>query len=161
MHGTLFLYIGDYYRNRTTVTCGIYFTDNMKAIKIYLIVVSVFLCIAIGLGVYVWFTLQSIQTVSGVPQEQQTPSEGASDTEPVTSAQGETIAPIVIETASLSETQQGMLKTMGYTSETVTITATMIACAENAVGADRLKEITGGAAPSPLESMKMLPCFKK
>jgi cytoskeletal protein RodZ len=133
----------------------------MKVIKICLAIIVVLLTLGIGFGVYVWYTIQHVPTAADIPALQQ--SSGASvdgNTSPVSEGSTENTAPIVIETDTLSETQQGMLKSMGYTKDTVTITPAMITCAENAVGAARLKEITSGAAPSPLESMKLLPCFK-
>lgn len=133
----------------------------MKVIKICLAIIVVLLTIGIGFGVYVWYTIQHVPSAADIPGLQQnieTQTEGNTE---VTAGATEDVAPIVIETNTLSDTQQGMLETMGYTKDTITITPAMIACAEGAVGATRLKEITGGAAPSPLESMKLLPCFKK
>ncbi len=136
----------------------------MKLIKIYLAIVTVLLIVGLGFGVYVWYTIQHVPSAADIPAFEQKTTASTEENTPETSHtsqnDAETVAPIVIETDTLSETQQGMLESMGYTKDTVTITPTMVACAEDAVGAARLKEITGGAAPSPLESMKLLPCFK-
>ncbi len=133
----------------------------MKIIKICLSIIVVLLVLGIGIGVYVWYTIQHVPTAADIPGLQQNTEVKTEGSAAATPRAPEDVAPIVIETDTLSETQQGMLETMGYTKDTVTITPAMIACAEDAVGATRLKEITGGAAPSPLESVKLLPCFKQ
>lgn len=136
----------------------------------YLIVVTVLLLIAISLGVYVWYTLQTVETRNTTEQLDQTnPStlqtaDGDVDSNIETSeSESKTTVtePIKVNTDSLSDTQKKMLETLGYSESTITITPEMIACGEEAVGAGRLKEITDGSAPSPLESVKLLPCFKK
>lgn len=144
----------------------------MKVIKICLAIIVVLLVLGIGFGVYVWYTIQNIPTVADIPVLQES-SQVTSDesttkvTVPreekpeTTVTKTESAPPTVIETETLSETQQTMLKSMGYTKDTVTITKEMITCAEDAVGAARLKEIMDGAAPGPMESLKLLPCFKQ
>ncbi len=133
----------------------------MKTIKICLAIIVVLLVLGIGIGVYVWYTIQHVPTAADIPNLQQRAEVQTERSTVATPDVTEDIAPIVIETDTLSDTQQSMLETMGYTKDTVTITPAMIACAEDAVGGARLKEITGGAAPSPLESVKLLPCFKQ
>lgn len=146
----------------------------MKAIKIYLIVVTTLLIIAMCLGVYVWYTVQTVET----REMERDTTEHMNQTHPAilqtsdgdTDSNTETIPskdqaiktePIVVQTDSLTDTQKNMLESLGYSENTITITSEMIACGEEAVGAERLKEITDGSAPSPLESVKLLPCFKK
>ena len=126
----------------------------MKAIKIYLVVVTVLLVFAIGLGIYVWYKIQTFNAVTPAPGASQTVQENAQTT---TSAP----APITVWADSLTETQKKMLETFGYTQDTFTITPAMIQCAEESVGKTRLDEIVGGGAPTPFESMKLLPCFGK
>ncbi len=131
----------------------------MKAIKIYLVVVTVLLLIAIGFGIYVWYKIQSLNAV--VPSNTTAPASEVVQTgtdKPVASST--TQKPIVISTDSMTDTQKKMLETFGYTQNTFTITPTMIQCAEKAVGKTRLDEIINGSAPTPFESMKLLPCFK-
>lgn len=128
----------------------------MKAIKIYLVVVTLLLIGAIGLGVYAWYKIQQFNTIAPIASDSDTVVSGTTKA-PSTS----TPEPITITADSLSPTQQKMLETFGYTQDTFTFTPTMIVCAENAVGKTRLDEIVGGAAPSPFESVKLLPCFKK
>jgi hypothetical protein len=134
----------------------------MKAIKIYLVVVTVLLVVAIGFGVYVWYALQKldgdIESAVGVESSLDAGAEGEKGKTPALQTVTE---PIVVDTASLTESQQGILKTFGYKGDTFTITEAMIVCAKDAVGEVRFTEILDGAAPSPLESVKLLPCMKK
>lgn len=125
----------------------------MKAVKIYLVVVTLLLIGAIGLGVYAWYKIQQLSAVAPVISETETSGAEAPN--------ASTPEPITVSSDSLSPTQQKMLETFGYTEDTFTITPTMIVCAESAVGKTRLDEIVGGSAPSPFESVKLLPCFKK
>jgi flagellar basal body-associated protein FliL len=132
----------------------------MKSIKIYLVIVSVLLVLAVGIGVYVWYTLQKLDTqVEGIQLEQQQKKSTAPTD--VSSGSVQTVTkPITVQTNTLTETQQKILKGFGYTQSTLTITPAMVTCAEEAVGKARLAEIMDGATPSTFESMKLLPCFK-
>lgn len=124
----------------------------MKLIKIYLVVVTVLLLVGIGLGVYAWYTLQALNTatseVGGVTTESSEPTIVIDE-------------PIVIKTSELPASQQKVLDTVGITADSFTITQNMVSCAEEAIGGARMQEILDGAAPSPLESLKLLPCMKK
>jgi hypothetical protein len=136
----------------------------MKLIKIYLGIVTVLLILGIGFGIYVWYTVQKIDAEVGTVKKE-TPQaivpSPVVDTNVSSKASTEITEPVVVKTADLTTTQQNMLKTFGYTQDTFTITPAMITCAENAVeGKARLEEIMKGAAPTPLESLKLLPCFK-
>jgi hypothetical protein len=134
----------------------------MKFIKIYLVVVTTLLLIAVGLGVYVWYTLQTLD--AGVREVRVTKSEITGTKVSNSETSDETVQvltePIVVKTSSLPESQQKVLNGIGYTAETFTITPSMASCAEKAVGKERLDAILGGGAPSPLESVKLLPCLK-
>ncbi len=133
----------------------------MKGIKIYLAVVTVLLVVAIGLGVYVWFTLQTLDTAS--PSEINPASgESATQTNTQKEATSPTISePITITKEALSPTQQKLLETLGFDADSFTVTPAMIACAEDAVGKERFAQIIAGDSPSAFESLKLLPCFKK
>ncbi len=134
----------------------------MKGIKIYLAIVTVLLIIAIGLGVYVWFTLQTLDTTS--PKEVGSVSEKSETTQTNTQkeATSPTISePITITKEALSPTQQKLLETLGFDADSFTVTPAMIACAEDAVGKERFAQIIAGDSPSAFESLKLLPCFKK
>lgn len=143
----------------------------MKTIKIYLVIASVLLVTALGFGVYIWYMVQNVHTeISNSVQKEVKQEEvrvPESSTEKKDEKRGDIAppaiseAPVVIQTESLTDTQQKMLKTLGYTEDSVTITPEMIACAENVVGSERLQAITNGSAPSPMEAIKLIPCFKK
>lgn len=131
----------------------------MKAIKIYLFIVTILLLLALSAGVYVWFVIQDVQGQKDQVIQEDTPVlENSNQDTAVDSGSKE---PIVIDVETLPESQQDVLKTFGFEGETVTITAAMISCAEDAVGKVRFDAIVEGASPSPLESLKLLPCLKK
>ncbi len=138
----------------------------MKAIKIYLGIVTFLLVVAIGLGVYVWYVVQNLNTqVVSTPTSEITPIQDGKkgDTETVgnTDTSIESVQqPLIIKTADLPASQQKMLDTFGINGETFTITPTMLSCAEKAVGMTRLTEIQKGSAPTAMESIKLLPCLK-
>lgn len=138
----------------------------MKAIKIYLIVVTVLLIVAIGVGVYVWYMIQHTSIGTGTVSRNTQPSSiqkenNSTVSVDTTASPTETVQPVVIQASQLSESQQKMLQTLGYTQDSYTITPAMVACVEDTVGKERLNEITKGSAPSPIESVQILPCFKK
>ena len=138
----------------------------MKSIKIYLIIVSFLLVLAIGALVYVWYIYQSMQstlsndTPPGVAQS--TDANGVGEEDLVTeSGENLTSADIVIDTQKLTESQRSILSTFGYKGDTVTIPHEVVACAEQSVGEARFTEILDGGAPTPFELLKLSPCLKK
>jgi hypothetical protein len=128
----------------------------MKLVKIYLGVATAFLIIAIGLGIYVWYTVQKLNGT--VDREGNVTSTSAQFDSVELAEEGP--EPIVIQTDTLGETQQNMLESFGFDEGSITITSEMIICAENALGKERLRELTDGSSPTPLESMKLLPCLR-
>ena len=145
----------------------------MKAIKIYLIVVTVLLITAMGFGVYVWYKVQKFNTEIGVTEQKLptvvvpnttseptvTSSSSTQNTAPVTNAIP-VKEPIILKKKDLSGTQQKIAESLGFSQDTLEITPAMISCAENAIGKDRLDAIIKGGAPSAIESLKLVPCFK-
>ncbi len=133
----------------------------MKLIKIYLAVVTALLIIGIGFGMYVWYTVQKLDTeVGGVVVDEvknNVPEEVIKVAEPVVIPK----EPVTVKTAELSDTQQNILKTFGFEGESFTVTPSMIVCAEEVLGSARLSEVLGGSSPTTIESMKLLPCFKE
>jgi hypothetical protein len=129
----------------------------MKSAKIFFITSVILLTVAVMVGVYVWYTVQKydIQVNSGAPGS----LEKSDIDESVMSTSQE--EPIVIKKSDLSSTQQKTLETLGYERDTLTVTPGMITCAKDAVGVERYGQILSGSAPSPLESLKLLPCFNK
>lgn len=127
-----------------------------------MIIAGALVCIAVGIGVYVWYTLQQLQRdISGEEENVSMHVEEYEHTEEtaVTGSDSEP-EPITVSDDSLTPAQQAILKGFGYTQGTFTITESMITCAESSVGELRLNEIIEGSAPSPLEALKLLPCFK-
>lgn len=143
----------------------------MKKINIYLIVVSLLLIFALATVVYVWSVIQDTQKTievetgaqmnTGMDSQTQEESDEVDKTTPVYSETEPQIDPVTIDMADIPESQQKILETFGFEGETFTVTPAMISCSEDAVGKTRFNEIVSGAAPSPLESLKLLPCFKK
>jgi len=145
--------------------------------KTFLIIVTTVLILALAAVVYIWFVLQkthmqideqssevvenkSIQEAQPSYESENATNESIDAETPIEPITEPVIEPIVVETAELSDTQKKLLDTFGFEGDTVTITPNMISCAEDAVGKERMDAIVGGASPSPLESLKLLPCFK-
>jgi hypothetical protein len=61
---------------------------------------------------------------------------------------------------SIEGAQKKALETAGIDTETFVITKDMLACAEKAVGADRVAAFVAGETPTVLEMGKMSPCLK-
>jgi len=165
----------------------------MKIIKIYFVVASILLCLALGFGVYVWYKIQTLNQavdavtermpVTEVPTQQpsenipEVPTQQPSENIPeATSSQPKNVVqqpvpstpviekkeePILIQTATLSESQQKIIKGLGYTGDTITISPVMVRCAEDSVGKARLAEILAGATPGALEAISLMSCFNK
>ena len=134
----------------------------MKSLKIYLIVVSVILVIAIAFGVYAWYVLQNLSVteapINPPPSSLQTKKAQTKEVQVEEAPQSESI---VISKDQLSEGQQQALNTFHIEGEAFVITPQMISCAEDSLGTERFNEILGGAKPGPIESVKLLTCFKK
>lgn len=131
----------------------------MKSLKIYIGVVLVLLTLGIGLGVYVWYTLQTLETV--VPTEVTSPNDTKNDPATQPPSTKTDAEPTIIEVEALPQSQQKILEGFGYTQDSVTITPAMMECAQKSLTNERIAEILGGSAPTPIESLKLLPCFKK
>lgn len=121
-------------------------------------IVTILLIGAIGFGVYIWYTVQTLNTNAQDADRAQVGTNGDTSTTKSSSGGGESIT---ITKDSLTPTQQKIVESLGYTQDSFTITPEMITCAEEAVGETRYGEIINGGAPTPLESLKLLPCFKK
>ena len=66
-----------------------------------------------------------------------------------------------IETSNLTEGQIKLMKALGVDPTKVTITPTMVACAETSLGSARVEEIKNGATPSIIEGGKLVVCYNK
>ncbi|MCA9366495.1 hypothetical protein KC722_02855 [Candidatus Kaiserbacteria bacterium] len=82
-------------------------------------------------------------------------AETHSDSPSTTSSFGTT----TLNTTTLTDGQRALLKTVGVDADSVTITPAMFACAEAAVGANRLAEIQNGDTPSISEGFKLYGCY--
>ena len=63
--------------------------------------------------------------------------------------------------AEMTDAQRNMLKSFGLDPDTITITPSMVACAEAKVGAARVEEIRNGATPSIMEGASLLGCYSQ
>jgi hypothetical protein len=68
---------------------------------------------------------------------------------------GTTVTP-----SNLTEGQIKLMKALGIDPTKVTITPTMVLCAETSLGAARVEEIKNGATPSMTEGVKLVACYK-
>ncbi len=66
---------------------------------------------------------------------------------------------IRIATLKLSPEQKSLLKKVGIDTQTFVLTKDMLACASDKLGEQRLASIAAGAAPSILETTRLLPCL--
>ncbi len=124
-----------------------------------------------GCGFYVGYYVHSFTSLqSGAPQTTDTTvphlatSTAALDGVPqtaTTSGEKNITAPVVIDTASLSDSQKALLSTLGIDAEKVTVTPAMIACAYKTLGEGRVEEIIAGSKPGPVEVVRVLPCMQQ
>ncbi|HEX4799519.1 MAG TPA: hypothetical protein VFV22_03275 [Candidatus Paceibacterota bacterium] len=134
----------------------------MKIIKILLGVIVVLLSVGIGLGVYVWYTIQKLEEVTpqSTVEHRDVVGGDASSTVSQSAVTKNADESITIETSTLTSSQQAILNSFGVKGDHITVTKDMITCAEDAVSSSRFNEIINGAAPTPLEGIKLMPCFK-
>jgi len=128
----------------------------MKFIKIILVIIVILLVVTLGFGAYLWSKLQTLKAGFGAPSgsvESSVPvGEGTST--------GSSAEPITVDVSSLSESQQKVLKTLGFEASSYTITPQMRVCAEEKLGAARVAEIAGGASVGMFEAMTLAACVK-
>lgn len=150
----------------------------MKRIRTFLIVVGILLLIGICACVYVWYMIQQLhvkQDVLIAPSKDEStvdtshnykdpvPIPSVTPTSPPQQPQNistGTKSTIQIRAADLSDAQRDLIRTLGLP-ETFVITESMIQCAKTGVGEARLAEIIKGAAPSPMEAVRLGVCLKK
>jgi hypothetical protein len=132
--------------------------------KHYLLTMLVLLVLALGAGIVVWYLYQDLNVTALVRSEEQKSGESLPAPQETSlgssSSTDTTPEPINITADSLSTEQRKMLESFGYGNAEFTITERMIICAKTKVGEERLNEIINGAAPTPLESLSLLPCMK-
>ncbi len=66
-----------------------------------------------------------------------------------------------VVTPTLTDSQKKMLESFGIDTEAVTVTASMVACAEAKLGSARVEEIKNGATPSFLEGASLFSCYNQ
>jgi hypothetical protein len=136
----------------------------MKYIKVYVAIMSVMLLFALGSGVYVWYTVQTVNrdldsAYQALEQKvaEQSQATPAPTIEVPTSKSEESV---VITVENMTTAQQAVFKTFGSGGSAIIITEEMVTCAKAAVGTTRFTEIINGSAPTPLESSRLLLCVK-
>jgi len=67
---------------------------------------------------------------------------------------------LTIKQTDLTSGQQRLLEILGIDTSVFTVTETMITCAQEVVGVDRLAEITGGELPSFMEGVRLVGCYR-
>lgn len=87
-----------------------------------------------------------------------TTTDGAAPDAATSGVAAEMSSSIVVPLSSLPESQQSVLRSLGYT-DSVTFTPEMVTCAEAKLGTARVEEIRNGASPSALEVIKLTPCL--
>ncbi|MCA9354534.1 MAG: hypothetical protein KC877_03380 [Candidatus Kaiserbacteria bacterium] len=125
--------------------------------KKFLIISGSFLLGALVATVLVfWYVLQNIpQPAAGSAQTNETTS---ADTEGVASSDATTGIPL--RDLALSDAQLSVLDKVGIDVDTFVITPAMQSCAAETLGSARFSEVLGGAAPSVLETTRLLPCLR-
>jgi hypothetical protein len=132
------------------------------------VIVLAALCIAAIFTVYRYYNLTATRSaeVQSVPAENEAVEEAASSS---SGEEDEAVSPVdnepvdgsyQIEIKTLPEAQQGVLKSLGYT-DTITFTPTMIQCATEKLGLERVGALRTGSAPTPLEIARLTPCLSR
>ena len=104
------------------------------------------------LSVIAVFCYLSLQIKSG--QQAVSTGQAAGDTSSGVAAEG-----IPLRDLPLSDSQKSVLGTIGVDVDSFVITPAMQACAAEKLGNERMAEIIAGAAPTTLETTKLLPCL--
>ncbi len=134
----------------------------------YVLVALISGLVGLAIGYSIWGAGISLNDTSFISEPIPTQAERAATSNeseveevnaPSTTTSGE--AAISVETSAMSPEQQQLLRSFGIDPEGVTVTVEMIACAEAAVGKERLNTIMGGAIPTFFESAKLLGCYQQ
>lgn len=140
------------------------------SIRTYLIVVTSMLVLSLCAGVYVWRVYQSVQEEkssieeggASIPPRENREERNPSTTPAVeTSTEATPYEPVTLNASMLNEEQRAILESFGMGDAHVTITDVEYSCIEKALGKSRLGEVIQGAAPSPLEAVRIAACLTK
>ena len=126
----------------------------------YIFVALISGLIGVAIGYAMWGSGGMSENASFRSEPIPTEVEQPESTEPTSEQEVTTEGEMVIEASAMSPEQQALLRSFGIDPEGVTITAEMIACAETALGKERLDTILGGAAPTFFESAKLVGCYQ-
>ena len=72
---------------------------------------------------------------------------------------GDAVA-FTVNIENIPEAQRAILQTMGLTGNEISVTNTMLACAETSIRSGRMTEIQNGATPSTAEGLKLIGCYE-
>lgn len=142
----------------------------MKAFLISsLILLALALVFVVLVFLYVNFSLEPANTTvapeSATSSESSTAATATSETDLDTQQEEASSTPSVpregvpLDSLALTEGQREAIALVGIDVETFVITPEMQVCAEEALGAERLNEIIAGAAPTFMETTRLLPCL--
>ncbi len=130
-----------------------------RSLTFLLLLIATVALVAIAYLLYVQYVLPEDIEDEVLTTEQYSDSANASATTSETSVASDIPATgLVIDIRTLPETQQGVLKSLGY-EQTITFTPEMISCAEERLGRARVIEIKNGATPTILESASLMACI--
>ncbi len=146
----------------------------MKHVTGYLIVMGLLLLGALAAGVYVWYTIQTMnrdldtvyQSLEDRVEKQRAKAKSSTSTstEVVLGLEPDSEAietALIVGADNLTVEQRARLEDLGVEGGSVVITPAFILCASKAAGDVRFREIIDGGAPSPRELEALLPCLKK
>jgi uncharacterized protein YaaQ len=86
-------------------------------------------------------------------------SDTESDTVSVPAVNNGDAVAFTLDVSKIPESQRAFLRTMGIEGNQITVTNTMLACAEAEIGVARMSEIQYGATPSLSEGLKLAGCY--
>jgi hypothetical protein len=132
--------------------------------RTYLIVVTVLLASALCYGVYVWYVYQTVastQEEERASSKEVVPGDRMSTSTVLLDVHTEETSkePLVLTAESLTPEQQAILTAFGMGDARVVVDDALLRCVGDAIGSERLSEITQGSAPSPREAIKIAACL--
>ena len=133
----------------------------MTYIKTLLTINTILLLFIVLATGYAWLRVQgAVSAFSALGSSNYAATESLSQDGGSGASDGSGRAPITIQVSDLSDSQQQMLRSLGFTASSYTITAEMRTCAESKIGAARLDQIADGASPTSIEAVALIPCVQ-
>jgi len=129
----------------------------MKQLKIFIIISFVLLLVATLAVGFVWYKLQI--TIQNAQEDGETVNPEI--VVPVTTPVAKTVPAqgVTIPNDAISSEQKAAAKKVGLDLDSITITPSMVQCAEVKIGSSRVQAILEGGTPSALESVSLLSCL--